>query len=251
MAKQDLYLAKPLLNAPGFLGFSPNPRGIEAIARFDGWGGCGAFVTDPISWRARSPAENAVYTEVDGQVFLHTGHPNRGFRSVIKAVAPKWARSPLPIIPSIWEPNPDQVFVMLRELEQMDNLAAVNLMPPMQNIPDMQVWLSAFPRLIAEIPIILTLPTGLIPFYGNAFANAGASAILPAAPRGLITLDGQFVSGRLYGPTHFPGALSLARTCSLAGIPLIASGGINTQDKFNQAIAEGVVAGAIDILLWQ
>ena len=47
MSKRDLYFRKPLMNAAGTLGFSPDPRASVA------WEDLGAFVTNPISLRPR------------------------------------------------------------------------------------------------------------------------------------------------------------------------------------------------------
>jgi len=251
MSKLEFYLSKPLLNAPGFLGFSPNARALEVMEKFNNWGGFGAFVTDPISWRPRSPAANAFYRELDGQVLIHNGWPNRGFRSVTKAVRQKWERAPLPIIPSLLETDPRQAMTMIRELEGVENLAAVNLMPSIGSMVEVNEWLSALPRFNAELPIVFTLPAGLIPFYGKSFTDAGAAAIFPSAPRGSIDRDGGFVSARMYGSANFPAAYALARECSLAGIPLIAFGGINTAEKVAQLVKVHLICAAIDLPLWQ
>lgn len=251
MSKQEFYLSKPLLNAPGFLGFAPNPRTLEVMTRFEPWGGFGAFVTDPISWRPRSAALDAFLVEQDGQVILRNGWPNRGFRSVVKAIAHKWEHAPLPIIPSILEIDPLQALVMIRELEGVENLAAVNLMPHLTTITDVNAWLGAIPRFNAELPIMITLPVGLISFYGGTFVAAGIAAIAPTAPHGSIERDGKLTSGRLYGPVHFPAALALARECAVSNIPLVAAGGVDTEEKLRQLREEGVVATFIDMPLWQ
>lgn len=250
MAKQDLYFSKPLTNMPGFFGFVPNARNLETIHQYDELGGFGAFVTDPISWHPRSVAQNSFITAVDGLSMVHTGFPNRGFRGVVKTLAGKWSRAPLPIIPTLLDNHPDAISEMLSELEWIENLLAVNIIPRMETLTDVQFWLNAITGTLGELPAILSLPAGLIPVFGKEFIDRGVSAICPLPARGCVIKDGEAHYGRLYGSAFYPSTLRLTEECSLLGIPLIAAGGIDQPEKIKAIGQVGALATALDMPLW-
>jgi len=251
MNKQELSFARPLVNLPGFLGFSPSLRGLETIRGLDHWGGFGAFITDPLSWHPRSLAADSGLLEADGQVMIHTGFPNRGFRSALKVLEGKWARSPLPVIPSLMEAELDLALEMVRGLETLENIAAVNLMPPIDDLAEIQAWLGALPAFGAELPLIFCLPADLILIWGKSFHLAGVSALMPAPPRGTIQHQGRPFSGRLYGAPQYPASRRLAWECARRGIPLIAAGGIDSREKVEELAGEHPLAIALDLPLWR
>lgn len=251
MNKRELNLSHPLVNIPGFLGFSPSPYCLETIRGLDDWGGFGAFITDPLSWRSRSLAENSGLLEADGQVMIHTGFPNRGFRAALKVLERKWARSPLPIIPSLMEADLQLSLDMVRELETRENIAAVNLMPPIDDLSEIQAWLAALPAFGAELPLIFSLSADLILIWGKVFQSAGVSAFLPTPARGMLQRQARPFSGRLYGAPHYPAARRLARECARRGIPLIAAGGVDSPEKAAELAEDNPLAIAIDLPLWR
>lgn len=251
MNKQELNLSNPLVNLPGFLGFSPSARALETIRGFEEWGGFGAFITDPLTWRPRSLAEDSGLRETDGQVIIHTGFPNRGFKSALKVLEGKWARSPLPIIPSLMEADLQSALEMVRGLETLENIAALNLMPPLHNLSEIQAWLAVLPAFGAELPLIFCSPADLILIWGKAFLAAGVSALLPAPARGLIQHQGKPFGGRLYGAPQYPAARRLAQECAQRAIPLIAAGGIDSREKVEELAGEHPLAIALDLPLWR
>src|SRR5512139_417108 len=101
MPKNDLTLATPLMNAAGSLGFAPDTRAGIDLARL------GLFITNPISLKARVPAHGERFLSYPGGFLLHTGHPNPGFREVIKRNAAHWARSSLPVVVHLLAETPD------------------------------------------------------------------------------------------------------------------------------------------------
>ena len=251
MNKRELNLSHPLVNLPGFLGFSPSSHCLERIRGLEDWGGFGAFITDPLSWRSRSLADDSGLQEADGQVIIHTGFPNRGFRAALKVLESKWARSPLPIIPSLMEADLQLSLEMVRELETRENIAAVNLMPPIDDLSEIQAWLAALPDFGAELPLIFSLSADLILIWGKIFQSAGVTAFLPAATRGTLQRQGKPFSGRLYGAPQYSAARRLAWDCSRRGIALIAAGGVDSREKVEELAEEHPLAIAIDLPLWR
>lgn len=250
MSKQELILTRSLVNQPGFLGFSPSQRGLETIREFEDWGGFGAFITDPISWHPRPLAEDSDLLEADGQVIIHTGFPNRGFNSAIRSLEGKWARSPLPIIPSLLETEVDRILEMARRLETFENVAALHLMPPTRDLAELNGFLAVLPQFGAELPLILSLPGDLILLWGKTFISAGVAAFLPSPPRVTIERKGYLFSGRSYGPCYFPVSRHLASECAKRSLPLIAAGGIDSHQKVKQLASEHPIALALDLALW-
>src|SRR5262245_19353484 len=121
MFKRDLSFRTPLMNAAGTLGFAPDVRAAVDWDRF------GAFVTNPVSWRPRVPTANPQIVHYAGGFLLHTGLPNPGFSAVLKKYAPRWADSKLPVIVNLMADRPEETAQMVRRLENVENVAAVEL----------------------------------------------------------------------------------------------------------------------------
>lgn len=277
MYKQDLYLSKPLLNAAGSLGFAPNPHGTLDLEPF------GAFVTNPISRLPRSPAEGRTCCAYPGGFLLHTGWPNPGLRAVLRLQAPRWADAPLPIIVHLLAENPPEVAEMVRALEGLENVLAIELGIPPQASREQVAALVRAAR--GELPVIACLPfERAVELVQVVVQDApGVTAISLAAPRGVLPLgevaasknatrfpSGGFVSGRLYGPAVFP--LALAAVAALAApmaaakaatlvavidnppaktdLKIIAGGGVYSRADVQAMLAAGAAAVQIDSALW-
>ncbi len=90
MPKYDLDISPPLMNAAGSLGFVPEPNGPVNLKQL------GAFITNPISFQARTPARTRTSLPYAGGFLLHSGYPNPGLRAAVRRYAARWARSSLP-----------------------------------------------------------------------------------------------------------------------------------------------------------
>ena len=86
MLKNDLYFEKALMNAAGTLGFAPDPKGPVELSQL------GAFVTNPVSRGARTPARGKRFSPYPGGFVLHSGLPNPGLNAVIQKQAALGAR---------------------------------------------------------------------------------------------------------------------------------------------------------------
>ena len=121
MPKRDLFFSKPMMNAAGMLGFSPSFRDSLPFEDF------GVFVTNPISLRPRLPAARPELINYPGGLLLHTGLPNPGFKSVLQKQSGKWARSVLPVVVHLMADRPEETVRMVRSLEGVENIAAIEL----------------------------------------------------------------------------------------------------------------------------
>ncbi|KXK11661.1 MAG: dihydroorotate dehydrogenase 1B [Chloroflexi bacterium OLB14] len=251
--KRDLYFSKPLINSAGSLGFAPDLRVFKEL---EGLNQLGAFVTNPISLRPRMPTANPSVIEFSGGVLLHTGLPNAGFSNVIKKYSAKWNRSELPIIVNLMADRPEETQQMVRQLENIENVMAVQLgFAPL--LSD-DIILLNLEMCLGELPLIFALPHEQILSLGAKLIQAGASAISIASPRGTIDLTpnpsperrGELISGRMYGRSLFPRSLDIVRSAGMIGLPIIGAGGVWSDADVESMLAVGAMAVETDIKLW-
>lgn len=244
--KRDLYFSKPLINSAGSLGFAPDLRVFKEL---EGLNQLGAFVTNPISLRPRMPTANPSVVEFSGGILLHTGLPNAGFSNVIKKYSAKWNRAELPIIVNLMADRPEETQQMVRQLENIENVMAVQLgFAPL--LSD-DIILLNLEMCLGELPLIFALPHEQILSLGAKLIQAGASAISIASPRGTIYDENKnIISGRMYGRSLFPRSLDIVRSAGMIGLPIIGAGGVWSDADVESMLAVGAMAVETDIKLW-
>ncbi len=243
--KRDLYFSKPHINAVGSLGFAPDPRnGIALDTR-----AFGAFVTNPISLRPRLPTAQPALIHFPGGFLLHTGLPNPGFKNVLKKYSAKWNRSDLPIIVNLMADRPEETQQMVRGLENIENVMAVELgFAPL--LSDDIIILN-LEMCLGEIPLIFSLPHEQVLSLGARLIQLGADAISVASPRGaLYDKDGTLITGRLYGQSLFPRSLEVIHSAAMIGLPIIGAGGVWTDANAESMLKAGAMAVETDAQLW-
>ena len=241
--KRDLYFSKPLMNAAGSLGFAPDARTGIPLDRF------GAFVTNPISWRARVPAAKPEIIEYPGGFLLHTGLPNPGFQQVLKRYGPRWDKSGLPVILHLMADRPEETQRMVRTLEAYENVMAVELgFAPL--LSD-DIILLTLEMSLGELPLIFSLPVEQVLRLGPRLMQEGAQAISMAAPRGVLPAgNSSLITGRLYGASLFPRALETVYSAGKLGMPLIGAGGVWSKENADAMLSAGALAVQVDAALW-
>jgi len=239
--KRDLYFNKPLMNAAGSLGFAPDTRIGVSLDSF------GAFVTNPFSLHPRRPTSQPAVIEYPGGFLLHTGLPNPGLRSGIKKYASKWDRSSLPVIVNLMADRPEETQQMVRMLEDLENVMAVELgFAPL--LAD-DIILLTLGLCLGELPLIFSLPVEQVLSLGPRLMQEGAQAISISAPRGASMTD-HLVTGRLLGPSLFPQALDTVTNAAKLGIPIIGSGGVWSKENADAMLSVGALAVQVDAALW-
>ena len=240
----SLEFAKPLMNAAGSLGFTPDSYGAISIEKF------GAFVTNPISIRARKTANPPVLVAFPGGVLMHSGHPNPGISNVIKTYSASWARAPVPIIVHLLSAKAEDARKAIFRLEELENIMAIEIGFEADSSTDLVFELVK--SSIGELPLIAQLPLARALDLASTAIEAGASAISLGPPRGsLFTRDGKMVSGRLYGPAIFPQALEMVRQIREMDIPTIGGGGVENEEQANVMLEAGATAVQMDVALWK
>jgi len=244
MFKQDLTFSTPYMNAAGTLGFAPDYRAPVP------WEAFGAFVTNPLSLRARKPTAKPALIEYPGGFLLHTGLPNPGLPAAIKKYARRWADSRLPVIVNLMADRPDETLRMVGSLEGRENIAAVELgFAPL--LGD-DIILLTIEMCLGELPLIVSLPTEQVLSLGPHVIQEGAAAISLMAPRGMLTTDNaQLTTGRLSGPALFPQALLTVRDAVEANLPVIGAGGVGTKENADALLSVGALAVQVDASLWK
>ena len=239
----SLVFAHPLMNAAGSLGFAPDRRGEVDVEEF------GAFVTNPISVRARKSANPPSMLPFPGGVLIHTGHPNPGLSGAVKQYAAAWQRSPVPIILHALSSTPEEMRKAILRLEELENVMAVELGFEADSSSDLVTDLIQAAK--GELPLIAQLPLTRAIELAEAAMDTGASAISLGAPRGTLLSDGKLVSGRLYGPAIFPQALEVVGQLSQAGYAVIGAGGVASAEQAETMVAAGAIAVQLDVSLWR
>jgi dihydroorotate dehydrogenase len=248
MSKRDLYFRKPLMNAAGSLGFTPDPRAPVS------WEDLGAFVTNPISLRPRLPAAQPTVIEYPGGFLLHTGLPNPGLASVVKKQSARWARAALPIIVHLMADRPEETARMVQMLERQENVMAVEL--GFTPLLSEDILILALEMCQGELPLIVSLTAEQVTHVGARIMQAGATAISLSTPRGALSpnpaceMRGELTMGRLYGPSLFPQALEMIHTAARMGLPVIGAGGVWKREQVEAMIQAGALAVQMDASLW-
>jgi dihydroorotate dehydrogenase (NAD+) catalytic subunit len=246
MPKYDLAFAPPLMNAAGSLGFAPDRRGPVDLEQL------GAFVTNPVSLRGRSPARDRCVIEFQGGFLLHGGAPNPGLSRVIRRYAAYWARSPLPVLVHLLAEAPVDLAEMARRLENVEGVSGIEVgLPPGCGPGEMLALLAAA---AGELPLVARLPLERAAELGQALAALAELPVAAAslgAPRGSLPAPGgALVSGRLYGPGVYPLALQAVRELARTGLPVIGAGGVYGADQVEAMRSAGALAVQLDAALW-
>jgi dihydroorotate dehydrogenase len=250
MFKRDLVFRKPAMNAAGTLGFSPDIRATVP------WDELGAFITNPLSLRPRKITDKPALIEFPGGFLLHTGLPNPGINSVINKYARRWADSPLPIIVNLMADRPEEAKQMVKTLEGIDNVMAVELgFAPL--LAD-DIILLAIEMCRGELPLIVSLAVEQVLSLGPRAVETGGAVLSITAPRGMLPLtavhsqvEGEgLISGRIFGPALFPRSLEVVRSAARLGLPIIGAGGVYTFGNVDVMLAAGALWVQMDAGLW-
>lgn len=244
MSKYDLPLDKPLMNAAGTLGFAPDPRGPIDLTTL------GAFVTNPVSFRARTPAQSTRMLSYPGGFLMHTGHPNRGIEAVIQRNKTSWARSPIPVVVHILAQGVGEVAEMVQRLENLEGVMGVEI--GLSHEVDANTAALYIQAATGELPLVARLPMERARELIYALAGLEVAGVSLGPPRGaLLNPQGEIIHGRLYGPAVFPQALATVKAITQVGVPVIGAGGIYNPQDIEAMQDAGAMAVQLDTILWR
>ncbi|NDJ78221.1 MAG: hypothetical protein GYB65_18385 [Chloroflexi bacterium] len=242
-------IENPVMVATGTFGFDHTAyRDLIDLVKL------GAMITNPISWKPRQVARGPRVVPLSSGVLVHTGLPNPGMKRVIRDHAARWARSPLPVIVHIIATTGADVARCAGALEGRDGVAGIELgLHDQAEVEDVEDFLVAVEE-SCQLPVIVRLPLYRAALLARAAQEAGAGALVVAAPPRGTARDpqtGRLAGGRIYGPWLKAQALRAAgQVAQIVDIPVIGSGGIHSPDDARDFIDAGAVAVQIDSLTW-
>lgn len=245
--KRSLILDTPVMNAAGMLGFGDNYRDLLKYEKL------GAFVTNPITYTPRSPANGTRVVPLDTGVLIHTGLPNPGLNKVLSTYRPVWERLGVPIIAHVVMNNPDEMRRCLRAFDREEIIDAVELGLSDEISAAEAQWYVKAARESSEKPLLVRLPFGASLDLVKAVTDGGGDALVVcSAPRGTARdRSGRLVAGRVYSPAIKPLILrfvgQIARRSSL---PIIGAGGIHSVQDARDYLEAGAVAVQVDSAVW-
>lgn len=248
--KNALYVSSPVMPAAGTFGFGNVYR---SLLDYDT---LGAIVTNPVTYQPWSPAAGQRVVALDAGVLMHTGLPNVGLKKVIREFGQVWGSLPCPVIVHLVATNVDDVRKSAEMLDHVESVAAIELgLPDDISWEDAQTFTKAAVRGALEKPVIVRLPLGDAFEIAQSVAEAGAGALVIAAPPRGTARDkssGQLVQGRIYGPLIKPIALHMVQVLHerLPDVPIIGAGGIHSIDDARDYLEVGVVAVQVDAATW-
>jgi dihydroorotate dehydrogenase (NAD+) catalytic subunit len=243
--KHGLTLANPVMNAAGTLGFCQEYRGLLDLSRL------GAFVTNPLTLRSRTPAHAPNAVPLPDGVVVHTGLPNPGVAAAIRRWDREWRRLGPPVIVHLAATTPAETARGMTLLERTNGVAGIEM-----GLRD-DVSAADLAHLVREAlgaqPLLVRLPLARAAELAPAAAKAGADALTIAAPpRGEAPHGDKAVTGRRYGPGLFAQALeALEFVVALnLGLPLVGAGGVYALENVRALLAAGAVAVQVDAAAW-
>lgn len=244
--KRGLTLRGPLLNAAGVLGFAGEYRGLLDFSQL------GAFVTNPITLHARTPAAPPNAVALPDGVLIHTGLPNPGLRAALRRFPREWERDLIrlgvSVILHLAATTPAEVRRSVDWIEREERVSGVELGFRDDVTADELEMLVRPAR--GGAPLIARLPAGRGLELAGAATRAGADALtVSAPPRRTVGA----VTGRYYGRDCLPAALDEVRAvCALLPeTPVIGAGGLFTPDDVRAMREAGAVAVQLDAALWR
>ncbi len=246
--KYSLFVDSPVMPAAGTMGYGGQYRNIINYEKL------GAFVTNPVTYEPWSPASGPRVVPLDAGVLVHTGLPNPGLSRTIKENRHHWEAMPVPMILHLVGTNTEHVQLSVERLDWEESIAAIELGLDDDITPDDAYTLTRAAA-VAEKAILVRLPAITASELAEAVAEAGADALVIAAPPRGTARDphsGRLVSGRVYGPMVKPMMLRLVGvlTRRIREVPIIGAGGIHTLQDARDYLDAGAVAVQVDSVIW-
>lgn len=238
----ELGLDSPWMNVAGFLGYLP-PTRLEFAVQW------GAFLPPPLTFQARTPAENRALLHYPGGFLLHNALPNPGLPSAVKQYAKRWAKVKLPVWLHLFIENEEEAAQMSALADELENVLAIEVELPVRASNKARLAILNAAR--GEKPLLAVLPLNEVDREMiAACANSGVAGLVMAAPRGRLLKDGAWVNGRLYGPSLLPQVVLTLERYRKIGLPLIAGCGIYSAREGEQLLRAGASALQVDAVLW-
>lgn len=246
-SKTGLSLRSPFLLGSTAVGWGEAwPPGVERE-----W--FGALVTPPLTLQARRGTAGPRLAEIPGGFLLNTGDHNPGLRRVLRDDVAGWDSLGLPVIVALAGSAPDDWLRLGERLEDVGVAALEAHLPAGVSPREAGGWIANLKR-ACQLPVLAKVRATNAVLLAEACAGAGADALVVATPprAAAATPEGDIVEGPVGGPAAFPFTLRALRAVAGLdlGLPLIAAGGITTEDDVRACWAAGATALQLRSVLW-
>ena len=242
--KRGLEIRSPVINAAGVLGFSQEAQGLVPLDAL------GAFITNPISSQPRSPANDSRAHRLKYGWIIHSGHPNPGLKAARRHFQRAWAAMKVPVIVHLIAQDSQELERMILTLESETAIDAIEIGLELKDLAALQQIIRVCQR--SELPVFVRLPLNAPTEAFLRAAGFGAVALSIGPPRAsTLAPDGEWISGRMYGPALMPLALAKVQGIRAGShLPILASGGIHSPEHIRTILAAGANAVQLDYGLW-
>jgi dihydroorotate dehydrogenase (NAD+) catalytic subunit len=244
--KTGLTISSPLIAGGGAFGFADEYASLVDFSKF------GAFITNAITLKPRSPASEQHVTQFAGGVLIHTGLPNPGLSHAIREHEKKWERLGCPVIVHLACDSVDDVEACMEKLDRVEGVAGIEMgFRDEEETGNVEAMIKAATR-IGGKPVIICVPRPRAITFARLAEKCGAQAItVSAPPRGTLLHKGVWVSGRLYGVALLPQTIHLVREVKThTALPIIGAGGVHSKEDVKVMLEAGASAVQIDSLAW-
>jgi dihydroorotate dehydrogenase (NAD+) catalytic subunit len=264
-SKTGLALRSRFILGSGAVGWGEAwPPGVEPA-----W--FGAFVTPPLTMQARRGTAGPRLAEISGGFILNTGDHNPGLRRVFRDDVERWDSLDLPVIVALAGAGMDDWLRLGGRLEEI-MVAGLEAQLPSGVTPREAAASVANLKRGCQLPVLVKLGAIQAAQLAEAVAGAGADALVVATPphaagppRGAglphgagsphgaaLAVGGELVEGPIGGPAAFPFTLRALRCVAELelGLPIVAAGGITTEEDVAWCWRLGADAVQLRSLLW-
>jgi dihydroorotate dehydrogenase (NAD+) catalytic subunit len=244
--KLGLTLESPLIAGGGAFGFADEFAALVDFSRF------GAFITNPITLQPRTPAEGTRVVPFAGGTLLHTGLPNPGLSAALREYEPRWRRMQRPVVVHLAATDAGAMSACVVKLERVESVSGIEIgFRDDESLSEAEAITRAAVQNAAQ-PVIVSLPFARAGAFARMAEKAGAQAItVTAPPRGAMFWEGEWVRGRMYGPSLLPHGLQIVREMrTLVSLPIIGAGGVHSQADVQAMLEAGAAAAIVDSAAW-
>lgn len=254
--KRSLTLSNPVMTAAGTFSFGLEKGHGFSVQEL------GAVVTKTISLRPRSGNQQPRTAETAAGMLNAIGIQNPGVATVVREMAPRWARWRVPVVVSILGATVEEYGRLAARLEGVPGVSAieVNISSPNARRGGMQFGQE--PEAAAEVtaavmretslPVIIKLTPNVtdIVAVAQAVVEAGADALCLINTLQAMAIDVRSrrpvlssVFGGLSGPAIKPVALRMVyQVTGAVDVPVIGCGGISTGTDAVEFLLAGATA---------
>lgn len=249
--KSGLLLKNPVMIASGFGGYGIEMSKLGDLARL------GALVTNPLSAHPWPGTPQPRLWETAGGFLLRTGNSNPGLGHVLRHEAKEWPGWDMPVIVRLAAADLGGYARLAARLEGVEGVAGLEIRLPVDG--DQTEGLSESIDVVAAVreatllPLLVMLPLPAPPYLPEVCLEAGADALVVAAPTTGALWDSEaktFYSGDWYGLGAMPQVLHEVRQIATqVRAPLIARGGIQSAEEAIACLRAGAKAVQVDSVI--